>query len=183
MPERFGLISEDNSDIEVIRKILLNYFDDSDFSVKKFVGNGCGKIKQKCAAWTENLLKRGCDHVLIFHDSDNNPTDIIRTLLQNKLGNHCEAVIIIPIQEIEAWLLSDANAIRTTFNLKRTPKKIHNTESIISPKEYLRDLVWRHGRKPYINTIHNARIAENIALSNFRRCPSFRPLHNYLVSI
>ena len=182
MSKKVGLIAEDNSDIEVVIEILAKYMKKCDFSTKKFVGQGCGKLKQKCQSWAENLLEQGCDHVLIFHDLDGNDEKQLRLLIEKKVSkkkfpNSC---IVIPIQELEAWLLSDRNAIQSVFNLKKMPPQIKNCEIINSPKEHLRDIVWSLGQKRYINTTHNKKIAERLSLDNLKRCSSFRPLDIYI---
>jgi len=177
-----GLIAEDKSDIAVINEILGRYYASNAYSIKKYVGNGCGKLKQKCASWADNLVKRGCDFILIFHDLDKNDENALRKTLKDKIdtANIDHYLIIIPIEELEAWLLSDPKALKNTFNLKKAPRVIKNTESIDSPKEYLRDLIWRSGRVRYLNTVHNVKIARNISTTNYRRCKSFKPLDKYL---
>lgn len=177
-----GLIAEDKSDIEVINELLGRYYASNSYSIKKYVGNGCGKLKQKCASWADNLIKRGCDFILVFHDLDKNDENELRQTLKHKIdtANIDQYLIIIPIEEMEAWLLSDPQAIKKTFGLKKVPRVISNTESIESPKEYLRDLVWRSGRVRYLNTVHNVKIARNISMTNYRRCRSFRSLDKYL---
>jgi len=182
MSKTIGVIAEDASDVDIVKHILIKYLGNGGVSVKNFVGNGCGKLKQKCDSWTENLIKRGCEHVLIFHDLDRNKEHEIREKLATKVPpeKYPNSFIIIPIQEMEAWLLSDAEAIKTVFKLSKAPKKITDCESIESPKEYLRDLVWRLGKKRYLNTTHNEKLAEITSLINFNRCSSFKKLDKYI---
>ncbi len=58
MAMKFGIIAEDKSDVDVIKEFLAKYLKPSEFSVKHFVGQGCGKLKSKCQAWAVNLKKR-----------------------------------------------------------------------------------------------------------------------------
>jgi hypothetical protein len=53
-----------------------------------------------------------------------------------------------------------------------------NPESIVSPKEKLASLVWRHSGKTrrYINTVHNAAIGKQTTVSSLRKCSAF---HEY----
>jgi hypothetical protein len=179
-----GVIAEDKSDVAVVNEILGRYFSSSSYSIKKFVGKGCGKVRQKCSSWANNLMKRGCHFILVFHDLDNNDEVKLRKSLYVKLDSVpiTEYLVIIPIKELEAWLLSDPAALKKTFSLKKLPKKIANTETIESPKEHLRDLIWRIGKTRYLNTVHNVKISRNISLTNYRRCKSFRPLDKYLMN-
>ncbi len=136
MSSVIGVIAEDRSDVDVINEILGRYFDSNSYSIKKYVGKGCGKLKQKCSSWAGNLMKRGCHFILVFHDLDNNDEVKLRKSLDDKLDSVpiTEYLVIIPIQELEAWLLSDPAALKKTFSLKKLPKKIANTETIESPK-------------------------------------------------
>jgi Domain of unknown function (DUF4276) len=157
MTRKFGIIAEDESDVDVIVEILCKYFPRNAFSVRKFIGRGCGKIKNKCDSWTRSLFESGCDHVFIFHDLDRNVESNLRNLLEKKVSPSAfpRSLVVIPIEELEAWLLSDASAIKKALSLQKTPKKISNCELINSPKEFLGDLIWKIERKRYINTIHN----------------------------
>jgi hypothetical protein len=121
--------------------------------------------------------------LILVHDSDSaDPRELaqeLSTALRTcPIDPH---VVVIPIREIEAWLLSDPNAIRDGLNLRSTPSRIANPETILDPKRKLREIIQSksQGRKVYINTIHNARIAEHLALAQLRACRSFLPLEAF----
>jgi hypothetical protein len=181
--QRIGVIAEDKSDVEVITVILEKYAAKNTFEVKKFVGNGCGRLRNKCRTWTETLLKAGCTHVLIFHDLDRNEeTKLLKTLL-NKVPSKefPNALIVIPIEEMEAWLLADEAAITKTFALKHPLKKIPSPETVGSPKEEIGRIVWSGAKKRYLNTVHNVKIASTAKRDNLLRCTSYVKLDDYLV--
>ncbi|NVO00043.1 MAG: DUF4276 family protein [Geobacteraceae bacterium] len=182
MSKTIGIIAEDTSDVDVITALIGKYVDRNKFSIKKFVGNGCGKLRNKCDSWTALLFEAGCHHVLIFHDLDRNDEAKLKKLLLKKVPKeqYPNAFIVIPIEELEAWLLSDEHAIQSVFGLKAPPKKIINCEQVQSPKEHLAGLVWTLGKKRYLNTVHNKKISEKIVIENLRRCPSFKPLDDYI---
>ena len=184
MSKKIGVIAEDNSDVEVVKAILAKYLNKNDFQVKKFVGNGCGKLRNKCASWASLLVKQGCEHVLLFHDLDRWCENELRKELEGKLKSKGipNSIVIVPVEEMEAWLLSDCEAIKRVFNLKAKPKAISMCEDIKSPKEHLRDIVWKQGKKKYLNTIHNQKIASLASLNDLLRCPSYRVLHDYIES-
>lgn len=183
MYKTIGIIAEDKSDVEVIENILAKYVKRNQFSIKPWVGNGCGKLKNKCDIWTQILFQRGCEHVLIFHDLDRNDEKKLRNLLLEKVpkAKYPKSVIVIPIEELEAWLLSDSAAIKTTFNLLKAPKKISNCEAVASPKEELGRIVWALGKKRYLNTVHNKIISQHTTLVNLRRCTSFGTFDDYVM--
>ncbi len=182
MSKQIGLIAEDDSDVSVITEIIAKYLDRNKFSIKKFVGNGCGKLKQKCDSWVENLVKRGCHHIVLIHDLDRADEGKLRKQLLDKIGEVYldQSIVIIPIEELEAWLLAGNHAIKEVFSLEKSPVRIHNCETIESPKEHLRDLVWKMGKKRYLNTIHNIKIAEKISIHDLLRCSSFVPLDKFI---
>ena len=188
MPKKIGVIAEDKSDVKVVELLLQKYMAKNLFSIKSFVGGGCGKLKQKCASWSRLLIDQGCDHVFVFHDLDSidRKAEVkLRALLNLKLPviEYPQSLIVIPIEELEAWLLSDSDAIRQVFDLPKTPNQIHDCEEIASPKEYLEDVVWTIGKKRYVNTIHNSKIASLISLANLTRCRSYLPFHNYVCEV
>ena len=182
MSKKIGVIAEDKSDVNVVTEILVKYMTRNSFSVKQFVGNGCGKVKQKCDSWARLLFKSGCEHVFLFHDLDRNNLTRLRKSLEKKLPaiEFPNALIVIPVEELEAWLLSDTEAIRLAFALTKTPKRITDCETIASPKEHLAKMVWLPERKRYLNTVHNKKISEQVSLKNLKRCPSFTRLDKYL---
>jgi len=182
MSKKIGVIAEDNSDIAVINEILEKYMETNSFAIKRFVGNGCGKLRHKCSSWAKMLSNSGCEHILVFHDLDRNCEKELRAELSSKVckENYPKSLIVIPKEEMEAWLLSDLKALKVVFNLKRIPKKISCCESIISPKEHIRNIVWANGKKRYLNTAHNQKIAKHSSISNFNRCASYKPLDSYI---
>ncbi len=182
MGRRIGIIAEGKSDVEVLNAILLKYLDPASFSIRKFAGAGSGGLRKKCCAWATALKGMGCTHLFVVHDLDDHDENGLRSDLQ-ALVDECEfgaTLVIIPVLEMEAWLLADPVALQKAFSLKKTPKAIRNTETVHDAKEHLRDLVWKLGRKRYLNTVHNVRIAEKARLSALRKCRSFKPLDGYV---
>lgn len=182
MSKKIGVLAEDASDVSVISEILEKYLTKSSFAVRKFVGNGCGKLRNKCGVWARQLTAAGCDHIIVVHDLDRNNEAELRAAIE---VNVCKVVypnstIVIPIEELEAWLLADVDAIKEVFSLTKPLKPISNCEAISSPKEHLRDLVWRQGRKRYLNTTHNQKIAKKTTVASLQRCPSYLPLDAYI---
>lgn len=187
MSTRFGIIAEDKSDVDVIKEFLAKYLKPSEFSVKHFVGQGCGKLKSKCQAWAVNLKKSGCDHIIIFHDLDRNNEFRLRKDLGEKLSTPGTppALVIIPTEELEAWLLTDLDAIKFTFSIPAAgmTKKIPHAETIKSPKEFLQKLVQQSCKKIYMNTTHNKKIAANTKLEKLLTCRSYVPFDEYMKTI
>ena len=182
MSIKIGIIAEDLSDIQVISELISKYVEKKEFSIKHFVGKGCGKLRVKCSAWVDNLSIQGCKHVIIFHDLDKNKEHELRKEIETKLTK-CkfrETLIVIPTEELEAWLLSDAEAIKSTFSITENIRIANDVESIKSPKEHLQKLVKRLSSKNYVNTIHNKKIAEKIETSKLSNCQSYKVFEDYI---
>src|SRR5437763_7527340 len=180
---RLGILAEEDSDVTVVRLLLEKIVPSRSFGIRSFIGHGCGKLRYKCKVWAVQLSDRGCSALLLVHDRDRANESELRAILEAALEPSPihPYLIVIPIEELEAWLLTDANALRTAFNLKKKPKCPANPELVRDPKERLEDIVWATSgkRKRYVNTIHYARIAAHISLPSLRKCKAVRPLERY----
>jgi hypothetical protein len=155
-----GIIAEDHSDVDVVAA-LIRKVGRKPFQVRQIVGNGCGKIIGKCRAWATNLQNQGCRYLFVVHDLDTRILDSLRSDLVSALVPFPFSfyLIVIPVREIEAWLLADHVAIEKAMKIKETLKAISNPEAIQRPKEYLADLVYRKSKhkKRYVNAVHNVK--------------------------
>lgn len=142
----------------------------------------------KLDSYAKTLEIKKCTVLIVLHDKDRNDPDNLRGSLRSKLRD-CKIanqLICIPIEELEAWFLSDMRAVRIVFTLKSEPKAIASPELVVSPKEELKRIVKRVSdkRKISIATLMNKRLAEevNIDLVN-RKCPSFRDFNNFVIGL
>ncbi len=180
-----GIIAEDDSDIDCLKVFIHRIKSDEKIGIKKFVGKGCGKIKRKANSWAVQLKTKGCKSLILVHDLDkNNLTELKRKI--NDSINPCPItnhLICVPIQELEAWLISDTKAIQKSLGLPKQPKITGLPENIDSPKEKLGELIQRfsNNEKIYMNTKHNELIANEICIDTIKKkCPSFVELYNFI---
>jgi hypothetical protein len=178
-----GIIAEEDNDVDVIKEIIAKIISPRLFSHKKFVGHGCGKVRRKCSAWAKNLKEKGCELLIVVHDLDRESEASLRVTLEKQIENILfkGKQVLIPKEELEAWLLADDEALKQCFNLKKSPKTPHAPENIPSPKEHLQNLIWKASRKRYVNTIHNKKIAHSIDIKKLSICPSYLPLPEFLI--
>lgn len=180
---RIGVIAEEWNDIDVIYELTCKIIKENQFSFLKFAAHGCGKLQKKCSAWAENLLARGCSHLVVIHDLDKRDEKELRTMLENEIRvfTFDGTVVLVPIRAIEAWLLSDSKALKTVFNMRKLPKVPKSPEELYEPKKILGELVKQNSKAQYLNTIHNRRIAKEISFSKLRRCRSFLQYPEFLI--
>lgn len=186
MSATVGVIAEDNSDVEVLKELIKKILPNVKFSMKHFVGHGCGKIIGKCYQWAGVLKTKGCSTLIVLHDLDQRDLGVLNSELNQALANCAipKNTIVIPIREIEAWLISDSLAIQKAMNIHESIPPFPNPEEIMDPKKKISEVVYlRSGRtKRYINSVHNRKIAAELDLANLRRCSSFLPLEEFVLS-
>lgn len=172
-----GIIAEDDSDVAVVSAITAALLRPHVIGFKKFVAGGCGKLRRKCAAWARILVERDCSWIIVVHDLDQNSEQQLRQQLSAAVvpAGAQATVVLIPKREIEAWLLYDARAIAATFRRRPVPSLPGNPENLTDPKKHLSDLVWKAYRRVYLNTVHNALIAQHISVERLRPSRSFAP--------
>lgn len=184
MRTSIGIIAEDTSDVDVVDAVI-EKISHVPYKIERFVGNGCAKSGRNVAFGVQNLRDRGCRYLIVVHDADGTSATALRGQIVAALGASPIApfIVIIPVQEIEAWLLADHEAIRRALRLPLTVNQVANPEAILRPKEKLRDLIFLKSKSKirYINSIHNKKIAKECSINKLKRCNSFIPLSSFLM--
>jgi hypothetical protein len=182
---RIGIICEDKEDFLSFRKIIKNVVGNDRLDYKRKSDQGCGKLRRKCLAWSEELLRIKCDLLIIVHDLDNLDYDDLHQELERILNASTfnNRYICIPVQEIEGWLLSDPENLEHAMKLDRTPVIKGDVEAIASPKEFLGRIIDKYsdGKVTYIHTVHNEKIADNLSIEKAeKKSPSFKLFADFL---
>lgn len=125
------------------------------------------------------------DLAVVVHDADREDPSKRYRLIWEKVvlpaGRPDKACVVVPVQEIEAWILADLDAVAKVFKSWRPPKPFTSPELIDSPKEKLMRLVEVDGRRIYRPTQHNEKVAAELDLQRvWKKCPSYRPLECFL---
>lgn len=181
---KIGIIAEDTGDVDVL-KILAAKLTKRRFSTSHFVGKGCGPLKKKIPGWCKAFSDKGVDAVVVVHDLDRNKEKELRELLESMLPEEgfTYVTVVIPTEELEAWLLSDEVAIKTALKLHTAIKPISHPEKIVSPKEHLGKLIRAHSKnrlKQYVNTVDNTLIAKELAVEKLKKCASFKDFISFV---
>lgn len=186
MAAEIGVIAEDQSDIDSLYEFARKIGADNSFKFRKFISHGCGKLRRKCRAWAENLRTRGCTFLVVVHDLDERDEKALRKELEALVSGvgFAKHVVVIPVRELEAWLLCDQDAIRTVFRLSAAVNLPHHPETLSDPKKELGVMIKAAGGTTYINTVHNRKLAAAASLERIvGRCPSFEPYMTFMTEI
>ncbi len=127
----------------------------------------------------------GCTRFIVCHDADG-PDPIpnrerVKNRIINPSGIRRDYCIVIPVQELEAWILADIECATNIFS-SWMPAAIRNPEAISRPKEYLEKLSRTCRQRPrYIHAVHNEQMAKHLDLKKVsRKCPAFRDLEEFV---
>lgn len=100
---------------------------------------------------TKSLELYPCDLIFIHRDAEGEPSENRKTEIANALSEVCGvevpvSVCVIPVRMLEAWLLSDEQAIRRASGnhcgkVKLELPKINRIENLPDPKETLRNIL------------------------------------------
>ena len=123
--------------------------------------------------------------LLLIHDLDRKTLGELKKGLEDELNTSpiSNKLVCIPVEELEAWLMSDPKTLKDIFNLKRLPKIGNKPESISSPKEKLGEFIYSCSDKKvrFLHTKHNVVIANLIPINEIdKKCPSFKPFNEFV---
>lgn len=177
----YALIGEDKSDADTIKVLIKRLANNERMTIKTKGYSGCGEMLRKGARDLKLFESLGCTHFVVSYDADNHDPqarkdEVIQKVVKpSGINNH--VCVVIPVQELEAWLLADIEAASAIFKGWQ-PKPVKNPELISEPKEYLEKLSRQSNKKPrYVHAIHNEKMAWKVDLDKVQqKCKSFHPL-------
>jgi hypothetical protein len=181
------VIGEDRSDAETLKVLICCLLAGRPGLVVRTKGfEGCSDLLQKGARQLQVFAGLGCTKFVVCHDADDrNPAParerVMRSIVKPAMvGADC--CVVIPVQEIEAWILADMSAVAMVFTSWRPQQITANPEFITSPKEYLVKLSRvKHNRPVSTPATDNERVAKHLNLQHVRRrCPSFDHLAKFV---
>lgn len=184
----YGILGEDDSDIQVLQKLIRRISKNERTRIKDKAYSGCGDLLSKGARGIQALSDLGISKFIICYDSDRaNPNDRFNEIAKRIIkpsGVKSTFCTLIPVQEIESWFLSDLDAVKKIFDSFKSDKNFANPENQNDPKQMLEKLLRREDNKPrYSGSIHNPQIAEHINLEKLvMKCPSSLPLFELILN-
>ncbi len=183
----YAILGEDESDTEMLKVLIRKIHADDSVRVKCKGFSGCKEMLRKGASYFKSFKDLGCKYFIVAYDADReSPVARRQEALEKvvhaaQVTHHC---VLVPVQEIEAWILADLPAIkRSNVCPGWNPEdEFSNPENVADPKERLEKLsrnAKQHSR--YNHVSHNPRVASYLDLDVVaQKCPSFRPLHDFV---
>lgn len=172
-----AILAEDDSDADALSHIVKRQL--GNISVKKKGYDGCGGLCRKGARDIKVWLSQGIQRFVVCHDADSHSSlevrDKVLSVIVRPSGVELQCCIAVPVQEIEAWIIADEQAIGQvipSFRFKGHP----NPESIQSPKEWLiKQSEAENGKPLYSPKTFNAAVAKHLRFDIVAsKCPSFK---------
>jgi Domain of unknown function (DUF4276) len=182
----FGIVGEDNSDVEVLKHLIRRIAGDQSLTIKSKGYHGCHEMLRKGADQIRAFnTAYDINRFVICYDSDKEDPqarfEAIKEQIVQKTKLGAEFCALVPVQEIEAWVLADLAAVSKVILSWKPDVTIPSPESINDPKEHLKKLSRRYKKPLYSPPTHNPEVAKHLDLQTvWNKCPSFRPLHAFV---
>ncbi len=183
----FAILTEDRSDAESLTVLVRRIRNEPKSSILSKGFSGCGELCRKAWSHIRTFADRGATRFIVCHDADGTDPQEIRNKVEGAIKDRGpvdhEYCIVVPVQELEAWIIADENAIRKTIPTF-VLKAVSRPESINSPKEWLVKESRRGRSRPlYVPTIHNSKVLQHTDLLKLgKKCPAFIPLKTFVES-
>lgn len=181
----YAVIGEDSSDADMLKELIFGLANDRSLTIRTKGYSSCGELLRKGARQIAAFRALGCSRFVICYDSDRDCPVARRESIVSRIvrPSMTEGVFcaLVPVQEIEAWILADLKAVTQIIKGWVPDKDICQPERIDDPKEYLEKLSRKQQRPRYAHAVHNPKIAKHLDLGIVeRKCPSFKPLAEFV---
>jgi len=182
----YAILGEHQSDAETIAVFVRRLLDDERLPVIRRGYHGSGELCRKGARDLRAIQSQGsATRFIVCHDADGPDPSINHERVRREVvvpsGIKHHLCILVPVQELEAWILADETALSSIFTGWK-PKSVDFPESKVNPKEHLEKSSRTKNRKArYSHATHNPRVAKYLNLEVVaRKCPSFVPLREFV---
>lgn len=181
-----GILGEDDSDALTLKCLVKRLLRNERASIKPKGFGSQGELLKKGANHIATMRNLGCTHFVVCADADGHNPAPIREKLFAKIiqtaGLSNEACCVVPVQEIEAWILADLRAVTNVFSSWKPNETFAQPETVPSPKERLKRLSHAFNRKPrYDHVTHNEKVAAHLNIEVvYNACPSFQILADFI---
>jgi hypothetical protein len=186
----YVVIAEDDSDFKCLQILIKRLAKDDSISIKGEGFNSCGTMLNKGAKvlslWNQ---KKEYRKFIVCYDRDKETAqkryeEVISKIIKRAGIKNSDNLIciLIPTEEIEAWILADIKAVSNVIPSWQPKDNYPNPEDIQNPKETLTRLSRINKPKPlYSHNTHNEKVMAHLDLEIVKKkCPSFAELANFV---
>jgi energy-coupling factor transporter ATP-binding protein EcfA2 len=174
------------SQLDTLKVLIRRIHDDQSLRVLAKDYSGCGEILKRGANQLQSFANQGCTKFIVCHDADGpDPLRKHREIESRVVRpSGCEqCCIVIPVHEIEAWILADIDNVAKHVSKYWNPPAFEgNPEGVEKPQKVLENMSRNSKKMPrYSHTSDNEVVARHLDLARVRsRCPSFRPFIDFV---
>ena len=185
----YSILAEDKSDVACLEVLIKRLKNNNSEKIKGKGFNGCGNMLNQGKRALKTHEQLGCNQFIICYDRDKDTVqqryqEVISKIIKPsgikiKKDNIC---ILIPVEEIEAWILADIQAVSEVLPSWKPTQNFPSPESVINPKEKLKQLSQIKKSRPlYDHETHNQDILKYVNLDTVKnKCASFRTLAKFI---
>jgi hypothetical protein len=181
----YGILGEDDSDVQTLKVLVKRLAGNESLRVKTKGYGGCGEMLRKGARQLQLFRSLNMTRFIVCYDADGPDPEPKRQLVVRKIaepsGLESGWCVVVPVQELEAWILADIECAVNIFPSWR-PSPIDNPEAIPEPKEFVEKLSRDSRKRPrYSHAIHNEKMALHLDLKKVAaKCPAFKVLRDFV---
>jgi hypothetical protein len=181
----YGILAEDDSDAQTLSVLVKRLVGSDSIRVDAWGYGGSGRLLKDGAKDLRLLRAQGIRKFIVCHDADGPDPRPKRDLVMQKIvgpsGLTKQYCIVVPVQELEAWILADIESASKVFGSWR-PAPVQNPEGIRKPKEHIERLCYRNKpRRRYKHAVDNERMARHLDLDKVaRKCAAFRVMAKFV---
>ena len=180
-----GLLGEGSSDTKMIQCLIRRITDNQRIRIETMGCGSKGNLLKKGLRFINACKDQGLKYFVVCMDADGSDPEPARQAILERViypaQVDAQSCCVVPVQEIEAWILADLSAVTKVFTSWK-PKPHKNPEGQANPKEYLESLSKADNKRPrYSHQVHNEHVAKHLELSKvYQACPSFRPFQDFI---
>jgi hypothetical protein len=183
----YVVLAESKSDFNCLKTLIRLLAKNNAIPVKGKGFGSCGEMVKEGAALCRLHKAQGYRKFIICHDKDKATRQeqynkVASKIIKPAKIENDSICIVIPTEELEAWILADIKAVSNVISSWKPTEKFDYPETVSNPKEKLEKLSENPKQKPlYNHAVYNEKVMQHLDLNIVKKkCPSFRELADFI---